>query len=158
MRGYLAALSAVLPAAGCTATTGGNARPAPSAAPRPLTGPAIKQVPLDGAALSKLLDQPFQTVPPFPPHFGGSELLGDRTGSPADCVGVVFMTQKSVYQSADIGNIATAGWAHDGPSVKVDIVVEGVVSLPTAADAAALFTRFSAQWRPRSGVNVTARR
>ena len=73
-------------------------------APRPLTGSTIKQVLLDGAALSKLLNQPFKAVPSFPPVFGGSEKLGDSYGSasPADCVGVVYMMQKSAYQSANV--------------------------------------------------------
>jgi hypothetical protein len=154
-------LLAVLLVSGCTATTGGTARPAPSATAGSLTGPTIKQVMLDGAALSKLLNQPFKTVPPFPPHFGAGDQLVDSYGSPspAECEGIVFMLQKNTYQSAsgksDVRSFATEGWAHDGTSVKVDIVVEGVVSLPTAEDAAALFARFSAQWKECDGQTLT---
>ncbi|OBK50252.1 sensor domain-containing protein [Mycobacterium sp. 1081908.1] len=152
---FVAALLAALVASGCTATTGGAARPAPSTVARPLTGPTIKQALLDSAALSQLLDQPFKTVPPFPAHFGGSEQLGDRSGSPADCAGVAFMTSAGAYRSADVGNVATEAWAHDGHSVKVDLVVQGVVSLRTAAGAAALFARFSEQWKRCDGTTLT---
>ena len=158
---FMAGLLAVLLVSGCTATTGGTARPAPSAAAGSLTGSTIRQVMLDGAALSKLLNQPFKTVPPFPPHFGDGDKLVDRYRSPApaECLGVVFMLQKSTYQSAtgksDVRNFATEGWAHDGTSVRVDLVVEGVVSLPTAQDAAALFARFSAQWKECDGKTLT---
>jgi hypothetical protein len=67
----VAALLAALLATGCTATTSGKVVPAPNLAPRPLTGSTIKQVLLDGAALSKLTNQPFQTVPPYPPGVRG---------------------------------------------------------------------------------------
>ncbi len=149
-------LLALLLATGCTATIAGTARPTPNAAPRPLTGPAIKQALLDGTALSKLLTQPFQGVPAFP-VFGGSENLGDSYGaaSPPDCVGVVYMTQKGAYQSADVKNIAGELWRHDGPSVKVDEVDESVVSLATTADADALFAKFSAQWTACDGKTLT---
>ncbi len=154
---WVVSLLAVLLATGCTATIGGKAGPAPTVAPRPLTGSTIKQVLLDSAALSKLLNQPFQAVPSFPPVFGGSENLGDSYGSasPADCVGVVYMMQKSAYQSADVRDIARESWRHDGSSVKVNDVDEGVVSLPTAADANALFARFSAQWKECDGKTLT---
>ncbi|KHG68010.1 hypothetical protein Mt3935_13500, partial [Mycobacterium tuberculosis] len=51
---------AVFLAAGCTTTTTGKAGLAPNAVPRPLMGSLIQRVPLDGAALSTLLNQPFQ--------------------------------------------------------------------------------------------------
>ncbi|POX84454.1 hypothetical protein C3469_22940 [Mycobacterium kansasii] len=53
---------------GCTATTGGNAGPAPNIAPHALTGPVIKHAMIDGTALAMLLNQPFQTAyRPCPP-------------------------------------------------------------------------------------------
>jgi PknH-like extracellular domain len=108
-------------ATGCTATTSGKAVPAPNLALRPLTGSAIKQIMLDGAALSKLLNQPFQGVPAFPPVFGSGENLGNSYGSasPADCVGVGYTTQKTAYQSADVRNVASEMWRSDGSLAKV---------------------------------------
>lgn len=156
----VALLLAVSLATGCSAMTGGDARQA-GIAPQPLTGSAIKEALLDGAALSKLLKQPFQTVPSFPSVFGGSEILDDDYGSasPVDCVGVVFAAQESTYQSAtgktDVRNVAIESWQHDGHSVKVDEVVESVVSLPTAADAAALFARLPARWKKCDGTTLT---
>jgi hypothetical protein len=147
----------MLLATGCTATTGGKTVPAPNVVSRPLTGPTIKQVMLDGAALSKLLNQPFLGAPPFPPVLGGREKLRDRyrSASPADCAGVIDMTQKTAYQSADVTTVAEESWRADGNSVKVTGVDEGVVALRTAADAAALFARFSAQWQKCDGTTVT---
>jgi PknH-like extracellular domain len=153
----VAALLAALLATGCTATTGGKVVPAPNLAPRPLIGSTIKQVLLDGAALSKLTNQPFQTVPPYPPVFGGREKLRDRFSSAAsaDCAGVVYMLQKSAYQSADVRNVADEFWRPDGSSAEMSAVHEGVISLPKAADASALFTRFSEQWKQCDGKAVT---
>lgn len=147
------ALLAALLATGCTTMVSGNVVPAPNLAPRPLTGSTIKQVLLDGAALSKLLNQPFQTVPPFPPLFGGSEKLTDRFESPAsaDCAGVVYMLQKTPYQSADVGTVADEFWRPDDSATEMSAVHEGVVSVPTAADANALFASFSAQWKQCDG-------
>jgi hypothetical protein len=148
---------AALLATGCTATTSGKVVPAPNLALRPLTGSTIKQVLLDGAALSKLINQPFQTVPPYPPVFGGSEKLRDRFGSAAsaDCAGVAYMLQKSAYQSADVRNVADEFWRPDGSSAELSAVHEGVVSLPTAADASAMFARFSEQWKQCDGKALT---
>ena len=89
--------------------------------------------------------------------FGGSENLGDSYGaaSPPDCVGVVYMTQKSAYQSADVKNIAGELWRHHGRSVKVDEVDESVVSLATTADADALFAKFAVQWTACDGKTLT---
>lgn len=155
-------LLAVLLATGCTATTSGHARPSAGTAP---AGSTIKQVLLDGTALSKLLNQPFETVPVFPPVLGGSEKLGDayEGGSPAGCVGVVYMTQRSVYQSgsgkseakAGLKSIASESWQHGGSSVKVDDVGESVVSLRSPTAASALFAKFSAQWKQCDGQTVT---
>jgi hypothetical protein len=153
----VAALLAALLATGCTETTSGKVVPAPNLALRPLTGSTIKQVLLDGAALSKLINQPFQTVPPFPPVFGGSEKLRDdfESAASADCGGVVYMLQKSAYQSADVGNVADEFWRPDGSSTEMSAVHEGIVSMPAAADASALFARFSAQWKKCDGNALT---
>lgn len=152
-RRAVAALVAALLATGCSETTSGKVVPAPNLAPRPLTGSSIKQVLLDGAALSKLINQPFQTVPPYPPTFGGREKLRDRFGALAsvDCAGVAYMLQKVAYRTADVKNVADEFWRPDGTSAELSEVHEGVVSLPTASAAKALFTRFSEQWKRCDG-------
>jgi hypothetical protein len=144
-------------AAGCDAVVSGAARPAPNLLPRPVIGETVKQVPLDAAALSKLLARRFQAISQFPPVFGGAEILDDAYPdvSPTECLGVVYMTQKSVYQSAGVRNIATELWQQEGdPSTAADIA-EGVVALPTKADADALFAKFTEQWRHCDGKTVS---
>ncbi len=156
----LLVLPAVL-AQGCHVTIGGSARPAQSPAPiassPPLTGQPIKPALLDGDALAKLLNQPFTVSAALPPIFGGSEKLDDRyeSASPIECVGVVYMTEKNAYRSAGVGNIARELWEHDSQSVKVNEVDESVVTLRTAADAAALFEKFSVQWKECDGKTLT---
>ena len=49
-------------AVGCGAVVDGTAKPAPNLKPRPLTGQTVRQVPLDDAALSRMLGQPFVAV------------------------------------------------------------------------------------------------
>jgi PknH-like extracellular domain len=154
----VAPLVAVLLATGCTATTGGRAGPAPNLIPHPVIGETIKQVLLDDAALSKLLDRSFQAVSQIPPVFGGGEVLQDDypSASPAECVGVVYMTQKSVYQSAMVKNVAIEFWQQQGsPATAID-VAESVVAVSTIADANALFVRFSEQWKQCDGKTLTA--
>ncbi len=150
------AVAALLLATGCTATINGTVVPAPDLAPRPLTGSKVMQVLLDGKALSKLLNQPMRAAPPFPPVFGGSEKLVTRYGlaAPADCVGVVYMTHRNAYRSAAVTNVAGELWPADA-SGEVSAVQEGIVSLATAADARALFARFSEQWKQCEGKTVT---
>jgi hypothetical protein len=130
-------------AAGCTAVVGGKAQPAPNVTARPLSGSVIKEVLLDDAALSRLLEQPFRTDAHFPPRLGGPDQLQDD--GPASSVGCL--------------GVAVESWLHAARSVKV-------VSLPTGAAADALFARFAEQRRkcagttlplPGSAVRVTAK-
>jgi hypothetical protein len=147
----MVALSAVLLATGCSARIGGTARPAPV--------PPIMQVMLDGATLAKLLGQPFKSTPFSPPSYGGSEKLGAAWGSatPAECIGVVFIMQKMVYQSVPVKDVADEMWTGDEHStVKVNSVDEAVISLPTPKDAASAFAKFSAQWQGCDGTTLTA--
>jgi PknH-like extracellular domain len=163
----IAVLGVTALAAGCTAVVGGEARPAPNVTARPLSGPVIKQVLLDDAALSTLLQQPFKTDAHFPPRFGGpDQLQDDGPASSVGCLGVAVMLQRTVYQSARVQGVAVESWLHAARSVKVISVKEGVISLPTGADADALFAKFSEQWRncagttlplPGSAVRVTAK-
>ncbi|ORA83192.1 sensor domain-containing protein [Mycobacterium malmoense] len=151
----IAVLSVGLLASGCAVVVGGKAQPAPNATARPLTGQAVKQVLLDDAALSKILQQPFKIDRHFLPQFGGPDRLqNDGPASPVDCLGVAVMMQQSVYQSGDVRHVAVESWLHAARSVKVISVREGVVSLPTAADADALFTKFSQQWRNCDGTTL----
>jgi hypothetical protein len=153
----MAGLLVVMLATGCTAAVGGKARPAPGLTPRPLTGQTIKQLLVDDAALSKILKQSFAAKSDLPPRFGGPEKLLQAFGavSPADCVGVTTMTDKNTYQSANVKNVARATWWNAAGPAKVISVTEGVVALPTAAEAAALFQKFSQQWDKCDGTTVT---
>jgi hypothetical protein len=154
---HLAPLAAVLLAAGCDAVVGGAAKPAPNQLPHPVIGETVRQVPLDDAALSKLLGRSFQAVSQFPPAFGGAEMLDDAYPdvSPTECLGVVYMTQKSVYQSAAVTNIATEIWQQEGDTPSAADIAEGVVALPTRTDADALLAKFTEQWRHCDGKTVS---
>ncbi len=76
---------------------------------------------------------------------GGNKILDDAylSTSPAECTGVVYMTQKSVYQSAPVKNVATALWQEDGYAPTAIDIAEEVIAVPSAGDADALFARFS---------------
>jgi hypothetical protein len=144
----IAVLSVGLLAAGCTVAVDGKARPAPNLTIRPLTGQTVRQVPLDDTALAKLLQQPFRADPHFPRRFGGPDQLpDDAPASSVDCLGVALMLQRVVYQAAKVTHVAVESWLHAAKSVKVISVREGVVSLPAAADAQALFAEFTQRWR-----------
>lgn len=146
-------------AVGCDAVVGGTAKPAPNIKPRPLTGETIRQVLLDDAALSRMLNQPF--VSRRPPEIGGPDKLDqkDASVSPADCLGVTAMLHKSVYQSgpqpAQVKDVASESWWNNGEPAQVISVIEGVVTLPSADQAQALFARFSEQWQQCNGTTTT---
>jgi hypothetical protein len=154
-RSLAACLLLIMLATGCTAVVGGKARSAPKLTPWPLAGQTVKGALLDDAALSTILNQSFKTDPHFPPRFGGPETLqDDGSRVPTDCLGVAAMLQQSVYQSANVKDVAVESWSHAGMSVKVISVKESVVALPTAADASAAFAKFSAQWQKCDGTGV----
>jgi len=142
-------------AVGCGGVVDGTAKPAPNLKPRPLTGQTVRQVPLGNAALSRMLGQPF--VARQPPEFGGPDKLfqPDNQSSPADCRGVTVMLQKSVYESAGVKVVAYESWWNNGDPAQVISVMEGVVTLPTAAQAEALFAKFSEQWQHCDGAKAT---
>jgi hypothetical protein len=144
-------------AAGCTVAIDGKARPAPNLAPRPLTGQTVQQVLLDDAALSRILQQPFKADAGTPPWSGGMDMLRHPfdSASPADCVGVAVLLEKSAYQSGNVKDVAGESWEQDGGPARVISVLEGVVALPTAAEAGALFAKFSAQWNHCDGATLT---
>jgi PknH-like extracellular domain len=142
-------------AVGCASVVGGTAKPAPNIKPRPLTGATVRQVPLDGAALSRMLNQPF--VSRKPPEFGGPEKLyqRDEAAPPDACLGVTTMLQKSVYQDAGVRDFAAESWWNNGDPAQVISVIEGVVTLPSAEQAQALFAQFSKQWQQCQGITTT---
>jgi hypothetical protein len=127
-----------------------------------ITGETVKQVLLDGAELTKMLDQPFTTVT-GPPAYGGPEAMEDSS-SPGECVGVMEVAPKSVYASADVQSYARETWIDSEPhrdgftplTTQVMFVKEAVVALPSAADAQALFAKFAEQWKRCDGHAVNA--
>lgn len=141
-------------AVGCGGVVQGTAKPAPNLKPRPVTGAAVRRVPLDDTALSRMLTQPF--VARQPAEFGGPDKLFQRNDavSPSGCLGVTSMLQKIVYQSADVRDVGYESWWNNGEPAQVLSVVEGVVSLPSAAQAQALFAQFSQQWQQCAGTTT----
>lgn len=127
-----------------------------------ITGETVKQVLLDGAELTTMLEQPFTTVT-GPPAYGGLEAMEDSS-SPGECVGVVDVAPKSVYASADVQSYARETWIDSEPNrdgftpltTRVMFVKEAVVALPSAEDAQALFAKFAEQWKRCDGHPVNA--
>lgn len=155
-----AALTAVAAlAAGCGGVVEGTAKPAPNLKPRPLRGATVRQVLLDGATLSRMLNQPF--VSRQPAEYGGPDKLYQIGGSMSQsgCLGVTAMLQKSVYQSgaqpAQVQDVASESWWNNGEPAQVISVIEGVVSLPSGTQARALFAQFSQQWQQCKGMTTS---
>ncbi|MEB3034903.1 sensor domain-containing protein [[Mycobacterium] nativiensis] len=125
-----------------------------------ITGEAVKQILLDGTELTAMLDQPFTTVT-GPPAYGGLEAMDDSSAA-GECVGVVDVAPKSVYESADVRSYARETWIDSEPkgngfkplNTRVMFVKEAVVALPSAADAQALFAKFAEQWKACDGQPV----
>lgn len=154
----VACLLVAIQAAGCTSVIAGAGRPAPGLKPHPLTGETIKRVLLDDAALTKILGQSFVAKTDLPPRFGGPETLQQSFGtvSPIDCASVAIMMQRSAYQSGTIENAARETWWNAGAApARVIDVAEGVVAMSSAAEAAALFGKFSQKWDTCDGRTVT---
>ncbi|MCV7091350.1 sensor domain-containing protein [Mycobacterium interjectum] len=145
-------LTVMLFVAGCAVTVGGTAQSAPSRPPRPLSGETVDHVLLSDRTLSRIVKQALKIDPRFPPRFGGAEeLADDATALPDDCVGVAAMLQQSVYGSGSVKDVAVETWRHAAASADVTSVQEGVVGLPTAEDAEAMFVAFSRQWHSCDG-------
>ena len=138
-------------AVGCGPVVTGTAKPAPHLKPKPLSGLTVKRVLLDGRVLSTMLGQPF--VARAPAKFGGPELLDQREAPPesADCLEVTAMLQGNVYGPANVQTVATVSWWNDGDPAQVFSVREGVVTLPSAAEAQALFATFPDRWQRCKG-------
>jgi hypothetical protein len=139
-------------AVGCGSVVSGTLKPAPNLKPRPLTGQIVRRVLVDNVALSRMLDQLF--VGRMPPLFGGPDKLYSQL-PPGGCLGVTAMLQKSVYESSDVQDVASESWWNNGDPAQVISVIEGVVTLPTAARAEALFAKFSRQWQQCNATTTT---
>lgn len=147
-------LAAVMLVAGCSVTVGGTAQPASSnVTPRSLTGHTITRVLLGRSALSLIVKQPLEIDSSSPPSFGGPEILQGES-SPADCMGVAVMMEKGVYEFGNVKDVALETWRPHTTDAEVTRVEQGVVSFPTAADAEALFEKFSQQWQKCEGQTV----
>lgn len=149
----LAAAAAVV--TGCSTVVGGTAKPAPNLKPRPLSGANVSKVLLDGVTLSRMLDQTL--VSRDPAQVGGPEKLFQvrRSTSQAGCLGVTAMLQQSVYRSAQVKDVASESWWNNGEPAQVITVMEGIVTLPSASEAQALFTQFSQQWQQCNGMTTS---
>jgi PknH-like extracellular domain len=147
----------VILAAGCSVAVDGAPQPAPNLAPRPLSGQTIKQVLLDAATLARILQQPLTADATLPPWFGGPDVLRHpfESASPADCVGVGILTERSAYQTANVKDVAGESWKADASPARVISVMEGVIALSTAAEAGVLFAKFAAQWKRCDGATLT---
>jgi PknH-like extracellular domain len=156
--GFARAISVVaiaLMASACTVVTGGEARAPSSSRGRPLNGQEITQVLLGHDTLSRILQQPLIIDHRLPPRFGGREALQDvGSALPVACLGVAEMLHHSVYASGKVNAVAVENWRHASASAQLTGVKEGVVSLPTAADASALFSIFARQWQQCDGQTV----
>jgi PknH-like extracellular domain len=153
----LVCLLTVMPATGCTQVTSGTVRSAPNIKPRPLSRQTVKQVLLDSVALAKILEQPFEPSRLDRSWFGGREKLQSDYGLPsrAECLGLTTVQEKTSYEAADIKDVAGSDLWHVTGAARVMSVREGVVSLPTVVDAAALFAKLVAQWQQCGGVTLT---
>lgn len=145
--------------AGCAHIIGGTGRPAPGLTPRPLVGEVVKQTMLSDAALSHIFDESFKVDHDFPPTFGGPETMywGWPSARGSDCAGLDHILIGEVYTNARIVNVAHEGWWDAGAyaqEARVINVDEGVVALPTAVTASALFTKFTSQWSHCAGASI----
>lgn len=128
-----------------------------AAAAPALTGEAVKQVLLDGEELAAMLNQPFKHTPGSLVYGGFAEM--DNSSPPSDCAGVVDVAPQSVYRPDDVHTYVRETWAAEEPGhadfqplrSRVMFVKEAVVALPSAADAQALFAKFSERWKSCDG-------
>ncbi len=152
----LGLIGTALLAAACTVVTGGAAQAPPRLEPKPLIGEAVTRVLVDDQTLSRILNQPFVIDSRLPARFGGPEAL-QRMGQPApdECLGVAEMLHHSVYGASNVNDVAVEAWRHAARPVQLTSIKEGVVSLGSAAEARALFSRFAQQWQSCDGHTVS---
>lgn len=137
-----------------------NASTAPSTSGQIVTADTVKQVLLNGAELTKMLNQPFKKTT-GPTKYGGLTAMGEPS-TIGDCVGVVDVATRVVYESANVQSYARQTWSDLVPgdpgfkplSAMLMFADEAVVALPSAADAQALFAKFSERWKQCDGQAV----
>jgi hypothetical protein len=149
----IAAVSACVLAAGCSATVDGS---------------AVHAVPVGPVAESRSLDLVLPTADELATTFGiGSEALmgqlveggadmllqgiGESEATPVECVSATYRLQKVVYQASPVRAVASRSWAGgspDGPSLSGFF---GVVEFATADDAQAFFAASADNWRRCNG-------
>ncbi|OBH13301.1 hypothetical protein A5695_14255 [Mycobacterium sp. E1747] len=146
----------LLSATGCSITVGGAARPPANRTHRFLDGQTLQRVLLGKSALSRIVRQPMELDPGFPPLAGGPEILGGgRSGRSENCLGVAVMMQAGAYRSANVRAVAFTTWRPTAASgAAVTRVQEAAISLPTAHEAYALFSTISTQWQECDGKAV----
>lgn len=126
----------------------------------PVTDTKMVDALLDAPALAGLLGQEFDTTRNPGPKIGGREAMAKRfedESTPRECIGAIWVAPPGVYRSANVAHFATQTWstAVQGPIMSVE---EAVVVLPSAAEAQALFSSFSQQWKACDGRTVTENR
>ncbi|KAA1248576.1 sensor domain-containing protein [Mycobacterium simiae] len=156
-----AVLIVLLAATGCTDLVAGTVRPAPELKPHPLTGQTVKHVLSADTDLSTMFGQSFEADQFGPPEFGGPEILfpGSLLGGEQQCAGVAHMLVQDLYKGSSVQQVATHGWRNTSPYNQDPVVIavdEGVVALPTAPAADAVFAKFLEQGRHCVGASVTS--
>lgn len=151
-----AALSVVLiSATACSTTVGGAARPPANRTSRFLDGQTLERVLLGKSALSRVVREPVELDPRSPPLVGGAEMLGGEPSQGGEgCLGVAVMMQAGAYRSANVRAVALTTWRPAASGAAVTRVQEAALSMPTAADAYAVFATFARQWRECDGKTV----
>lgn len=82
-------------------------------------------------------------------------LGGARSEGSESCLAVAVMMRAGAYRSADVKAVAFTTWRPTAASrAAVTRVQEAAISLPTAADAYALFSTVSGQWQECDGKTV----
>lgn len=157
IKAIVAGLAIATSATSCASVVGGTARPVAGMSPRPVVGVTIEQALLDHAELTKVLNLSVTALQP--PRYGGSrKLFHNLVAGPNQCLGVLAELQSSSYQSADVRDVAWESWlnAENDPAVVI-AADEGVVALPTAVEADALFASFAQQWNRCNGTTADYR-
>lgn len=153
-------LIVLLAATGCADVVSGTVRPAPGLKPRPLTGQTVPQVLSADSEMSAMFNQSFQTDEIVGSENGGPEILypSARLGGQQECAGIAHVLVQTTYVGSDVQQVAAHSWTNTSPYAQQPAVVgldEGVVALPSAAAADAVFTKLVEQGHHCVGANVT---
>ncbi|OBG54839.1 hypothetical protein A9X03_08905 [Mycobacterium sp. E1715] len=146
----------LISATGCSTTVGGAARAPANLTTRFLDGHTLERVLLGKSALSRVVREPVELDPGFPPFVGGPEMLGRvRSEGSESCLGVAVMMRAGAYRSANVKAVAFTTWRPTAPSGAAVIrVQEAAIGLPTADQAYALFSTIARRWQECDGKTV----